>query len=251
MKTTAEQINSKLELTEAAITLYSTYGSFTISQLIEATGYNASQIYALFPNKKSILEFYYPALVLRYTAMIEEINDFEESYTIGEKLSSFIFSSFDMMSEKKSFVENTFQSMVFHKGKNSAFHQEVTTLFKHFFTTDGNIAVSAAFFMNNVFYSFITTQYLFLVKFWLDDDSEGKERSVALTDKYTAFIQEVCYTKVVDKGFDLVKYFLGSAKITEGMSGCSGWISDFFDDADESVENAEVEIEVEAAEDDE
>lgn len=128
---TAEQINDKIELCESAIDLILSEGSFTIAQLSEVTGKTASQIYSLFPNKKAITEYYYPSLVIRYSAMIGEIEDFE-SYTISEKLSNFIFTTFDMMEDRREFVEDTFEKMVFKKGCNSEFHQEVTALFKHF-----------------------------------------------------------------------------------------------------------------------
>ncbi len=227
METTAEQINSKIELTGAAVALYSERGSFTISQLIDATGYTASQIYALFPNKRSILEYYYPSLVIRYEAMIGEIEGFEH-YTISEKLSSIIFTSFDMMSEKRSFVENTFHSMVFSKGKNSEFHEEVTTLFKHFFTSDAEVAVSAAFLMKDYFYEFIAKEYLHIVKFWLKDDSEGKDRSIALVDKLTGFLQELIYNKTIDKGFDLAKYLITYAGLAKNIPIVGEWITDWF-----------------------
>ena len=241
---TAEDINTKIDITWKAVGLYEEKGDFTIPELIDATGLTASQIYSYFPNKKAILNYYYPALVFQYWAMIEEIEDFE-SYSLSEKLSNFIYTLFDMLNENPEFVESTYGNLVLSKGSKSGFHQEAKEVFKHFFTTDGDIAVIAAFFMKDLFYSFITTQYLFLVKFWVEDNSDGKERSLALTDKFTAFVQEVSYNKVVDKGFDLVKYLFGSAKIADGFPVFGDWISEFFND-DKKDSEEEVEVEVEA-----
>ena len=219
----AEQINDKIELCESAIDLTLSEGSFTIAQLSEATDKTASQIYSLFPNKKAILEYYYPSLVIRYSAMIEEIEDFE-LYTISEKLSNFIFTTFDMMEDRREFVEDTFEKMVFMKGCNSEFHQEVTALFKHFFTTDGRIAVSAGFVMKDYFYGFIAREYL---------DSDGKERSFALTDKLTGFVEEAEYNKVIDKGFDLAKYLISHAGLAENIPLFGEWITSWFNDNEE------------------
>lgn len=229
---TAEQINNKIELCESAIDLILSEGSFSIAQLSEATGKTASQIYSLFPNKKSILKYYYPSLVIRYSAMIEEIEDFE-SYTISEKLSNFIFTTFDMMEDRREFVEDTFEKMVFKKGCSSEFHQEVTALFKHFFTTDGRIAVSAGFVMKDYFYEFIAREYLDIIKFWLNDDSDGKERSFALTDKLTGFVEEVVYNKVIDKGFDLAKYLISHAGLAKNIPLFGEWITSWFNDNEE------------------
>ena len=246
---TAEDINKKTDIAWKAVSIYEEKGDVSIPELLDAAGLTASELYQYFPNKKSILEYYYEALVFQYWAMIEEIEDFE-GYSLSEKLSNFIYTLFDMLNEHPRFVQDTFEKRVLGKGSNSGFRREVSEVFRHFFTTDGNIAVSAAFFMKDLFYSFLSYQYLYVVKFWLQDDSEGRERSLALTDKFTTFIQEVCYNKVVDKGFDLVKYLFGSAKIAEDIPVFGDWISDFFTDKNPE-EEPETEIEVEAEAEDE
>ncbi len=232
---TAEQFNDKTELCEAAIDLRLSEGDFTISKLGEITGKSASQIYSLFPNKKSILEFYYPSLVIRYSAMIEEIEDFE-SYTISEKLSNFIFTSFDMMADRQEFVEDTFGEVIFDKGCQSKFHSEVAALFNHFFTSDGRIAVSAGFLMKDYFYDFIAKEYLHIVKFWLTDDSEDKERSFALTDKLTGFLEEIVYNKAIDKGFDLAKYLISHAGLASNIPLVGEWITNLFTEEKEQTD---------------
>jgi len=233
---TAEQINDKIELCESAIELTLTQGSFTISQLSKVSGKTASQIYNLFSSKKAILEYYYPSLVIRYTAMIDEIEDFE-SYTISEKLSNFIFTTFDMLEDRREFVQETFDKMIFKKGCDSEFHTEVTALFKHFFTMDGKIAVSAGFIMKDYFYEFIAREYLDIIKFWLKDDSDGKERSFALTDKLTSFVEEVVYNKVIDKGFDLAKYLISDAGLANNVPLFGEWITSWFSDNEEETKN--------------
>ena len=226
---TAEQINTKIELCEAAIAIQLANGNFRISQLTDATGKSASDIYALFPNKKSILAFYYPSLIIRYKAMIGEIDDFE-TYSISEKISNFVFTLFDMLDEHHEFVEDTFDALVFQRKSKSSFHTEATQVFKHFFTTDANIAVSAGFVMKDYFYEFIAKEYLHIVKFWLNDGSEGKERTFALTDKLTAFVEELVYNKTIDKGFDLAKYLLSHAGLAKKIPLFGEWISKSFSD---------------------
>ncbi|MEP1152327.1 MAG: hypothetical protein JXR20_12470 [Balneola sp.] len=232
---TAEQINTKIDLCEAAIDLTLAHQKFTIIELTEATGKSASEIYALFPNKNSILEYYYPSLVIRYTAMIQEIADFE-TYTIGEKISNFVFTLFDMMEERQEFVEDSFNSMIVKQGCDSEFHSEVSNLFKHFFTTDGRIAVSAGFVMKDYFYEFIAKEYVHIVKFWIKDDSEGKERTFALTDKLVGFVEEAVYNKVIDKGFDLAKYLISHAGLAKNIPLVGEWITSWFKEEDNENE---------------
>ncbi len=205
----AEQINKKIEITWTAVDIYQEKGRVSIPDLVNKTKFSATEIYQFFPNKKAILAYFYPAIVLQYWAMIDEIEDFED-YAISEKFSNFIYTMFDLMSEKQDFVHDTFNKYVFRLGSKSDFHEETTTLFKEFLTTDGNIAVSAGFFMGDFYYRILSTQFLFLVKFWLSDNSKDKERTLALADKLASFFEEIVYNKTIDKGFDLFKFLLGN-----------------------------------------
>jgi len=230
-----EKLNLKIELTEAAIDLY-IEDKFTIPNLASKTGKTASEIYSLFPNKNAILKFYYPSLIVRYQAMISEIDDFD-SYSISEKLSNFAFTLFDMMDERREFVEDTFDKYVWTCSSKSEFQKLIKSLFKDFFTSDGKIATSAGFFIGDLFYSSLKTQFLFLIKFWLDDNSEGRERTFALTDKITGFIEELVYSKIVDKGFDLAKYSMSAFGFNKQVEDFNDWISCWFkEEPDEEVE---------------
>ena len=240
-----QKMNTKIELTEAAIDLY-IEDQFSIPNLTKKTGKSASEIYTLFPNKNAVLKFYYPSLVIRYRAMLSEIDDFD-SYSISEKLSNFAFTLFDMMDERRSFVEETFEKYEWNCTSKTNFQQEIKTLFKEFFTTDGNIATSAGFFMGDLFYGSLKMQFLYLIKFWLEDDSEDRERTFALTDKITGFIEELVYSKIVDKGFDLAKYSMSAFGFSKQVEDFDDWVSSWFDDTPDE----EVEIDIEDEEENE
>ncbi|MTI88465.1 MAG: TetR/AcrR family transcriptional regulator [Balneolaceae bacterium] len=238
-----EEINTKIEICEAAIDLY-LEDAFEIPKLVKKTGKTASEIYTLFPNKQSILEFYYPSLIIRYRAMVGEIEGFE-TYTISEKLSNFIYTVFDMMDDRRAFVEETFHPMIGDRWTNTDFHNEVKELFKDFFTTDEHMAVSAAFLLNDYFYAFLRNQYLSLVNTWLDDESDDQVRTMALTDKLTSFIEEVVYNKVVDKGLDLMKYIFTQTGLSDDINDFTDWFSGWCSD-----EEVEIDIEDEEASED-
>lgn len=212
----AEEINKKIEITWKAVELFEKKGKVSISALVKETGFTSSEIYSSFPNKNAILEYYYPALVLQYWAMIEEIEDFE-SYSLSEKFSNFAYTLFDMMAENERFLKATYDKYVFRKGSSSDFHKEVTELLKHFLTSDADISVSAGFFMKGYYYSFLSSQLLFLIKYWMKDTSSGKERTLALTDKLTSLLQESVYNKTIDMGFDLMKYVFTSSEIEKSI----------------------------------
>ncbi|RNC79309.1 MAG: TetR/AcrR family transcriptional regulator [Balneola sp.] len=234
----AEKINKKIEITWAAVELYEAKQKLSIPDLVDKTGLSASEIYSYFPNKNAILSFYYPALIYQYWAMIEEIEDFE-SYSISEKFSNFIYTLFDMLTDEGGFADDTYHKFVFSKGSRSEFHKEVSALFKDFLTSDGNIAVSAGFFMKDYFYSLLTSQYLFLVKFWLNDKSDQKENTLALVDKLTSLFEETIYNKAIDKGFDLAKYMFGTIGMGDNIPLFGDCLKDMFSDNKSEVTDNE------------
>lgn len=216
-----EELQAKLEITGIAVNLYiEQEGEFTLNQISKELKLDVADIFDYFPNKRAILEFYYTSLPIRYQLMTEDIEDFE-TYTLSEKLSNFIFASFDMMEEKQDFVERTFNKMIRYSYGKTEYSTKVEAILKSFFRDDPRISTSSTLFMNDLFFQLIRSKYLYLVGYWLRDDSEGKERTMELTDKLTAFIQEVMYTSVIDKGFDLFKFLASNAS-----AKCSGPIWD-------------------------
>lgn len=207
-----EELQIKLEITGTAVDLYVEQdGVFTFNQIAKELEIDVADIFNYFHNEKAILEFYYTSLVIRYKLMIEEIDDFE-TYSLGEKLSNFIYASFDMMQEKQAFVEATFNKMIRYSYTKTDYSKKVEALLESFFREDAGISSSSSLLMNSFFFQLMRAKYLYLVSYWLRDDSEGKERTMELTDKLSSFIQEVMYNSVADKGFELMKFLVTNTK---------------------------------------
>lgn len=210
-----EKLEQKILLSIEAATLYEeNEGEFTVAELALRTGIEQNTIYDLFSNKRSILKYYYNTVILRYRFMIDEIEDFE-SYTLSEKLSNFMFTSFDLFSEHHDFVKKTFKSYHLDPFDKQTFENEIEELLQLFIGQDPNISFSAAIVTRGYFYTLLKQKYLALVYYWLNDESEHKERTFALVDKFNSFIQELLYNKVIDKGFDLTKYAFTTGGILE------------------------------------
>lgn len=67
--------------------------------------------------------------------------------------------------------------------------------------------------MGDFYYKTLSSQFLFLVKYWLNDSSTDKERTLALADKLSSLFEEIVYNKTFDKGFDLIKFVFGNKDI--------------------------------------
>ncbi|WP_138430630.1 TetR/AcrR family transcriptional regulator [Fodinibius saliphilus] len=202
----------KFQLADVATDLYiEGDGDFLIKEVAQAADLTPAEVFNYFANKKSILEFYYASLVIRYEMMISEIDSFE-SYTIKEKLSNFIFTNFDLLSEKEAFVEDTFKEYIIHSYSKTDYEKEVERLTKQFLENDDQISITSTLALNSYAYSFLRRQYLELIRFWLNDTSDDKELTMELTDKLTGVLEEMLYNPVLDKSFDLLKFINANRK---------------------------------------
>lgn len=218
-----EQFETRYTIAEAAVALYIEHGeSFTVKQVGERTGLDVGEIFEYFPDKDSILQFYYRSIVIRYRMMLDEIDGFEE-YLLAEKLSNFIYSSFDIMGEQRDFVEKTFRRLILCSFGRTEFEEEAEQLFQEFFRGDARISSSSSILLGGAFFSVMVKKYLYIIRFWLRDDSEERERSMELTDKYTSFMQEIMYGAAVDKGLDLLKFLFSNNMFTRSFHSMKKW----------------------------
>lgn len=202
-----ETFKTKYNIAETAAHLYSQGdGQFYIRDVAAALEMDPAEIFNYFPDKVSILRFYYASLIIRYESMVSEIEDFE-SYTLSEKFSNFAFTLFDMLAEQEAFVQDTFDKLIVNSCSKTDFESEIERLLKQFLENDSQLSISSSVALNDCSYSFLRRQFLELIRFWLHDDSENRELTMQLTDKLTAFLQELFYNTVLDKGADLLKFF--------------------------------------------
>lgn len=201
-----ETFEIKYQIADATTDLYvEGDGEFLIKDVAAKVNIDPAEVFNYFPNKRSILQFYYASLVVRYELMVDEIDDFS-SYSLSEKFSNFAFASFDMLSEKQAFVDATFERLILKNFTKTDFEKGVERLIGQFLEEDGRLSMSSTVVLNSYFYTFLRRQYLELVRFWLNDSSEDKELTMELVDKLTNILQELMYNAMLDKGFDLAKF---------------------------------------------
>ncbi|MFH5833535.1 hypothetical protein [Halalkalibaculum sp. DA384] len=216
-KTDPGKFEFKYRISEAAVEQYEKEGkNFTLKQVSRQADCTVADILEYFPGKKAILQFYYTGLLVRYRLMLEDIEGFDD-YLLAEKLSNFVYTSFDLLDEHKSFVRETFTPLIFCSYSGTGFEQQTRELLERFFSGDPRISSSSALLMNRYFYQVLYRKYTVLIRFWLKDTSEEQEVSMELTDKYTAFLQELMYSAAVDKGFDLAKFLFSNAVFSSGF----------------------------------
>lgn len=184
--------------------------SYNMRNLAVKMEMEPAEVYKHFPTKEAILKAFYTDVVKQYKQMTTEIDDFH-TYSLAEKMQNFAYASFDMFTEEREFFNQTFDRLVLKDGIKQGMGKQVRAMLKDWISEDERIADSAQPFIGDFTYDFLTREYFHLLHFWKTDDSEDAERTVALTDKLTTLLEELFYSKVVDKSIDTFKYVFQQA----------------------------------------
>lgn len=197
----------KWETSRIAADLYMSSGrSVTFAQVAEATGRQVSEIRALFPNKAAMLGYRYagiPAVFELHMAALDEYPDF----TIGEKVSQFLYSTFDYLNESRDFTDATFADWDL-----APFRNGTARLLARMVEQDSRIPFVNRFFLRDLTYEAAAWQVVCAVRHWLKDTSEGTSDTLAWIEKSTAFAQEMVYSGILDKGLDLGRYAVSTMR---------------------------------------
>ncbi len=198
----------KKRIVEAAIILSRTDPDrFTVEDVVEAADTTKDEFYTLFDSFAHVLPAFYPLCIDQYRLVCEAIEGYD-AFSLEERLSTFIFVLFDFLEEQFDFVTETFDDDVVHYGTGSPFRKELNALFRELLDTEDVPPVNRFFTDQKLLHTFLTHQYLFLVSYWLKDESPQREKTVALADKLVAFLVELVTFRGIERGVDLAKYLV-------------------------------------------
>jgi len=202
---TAESL--KIRIAERAASHYTENTRFSLNSLAKELDLAPSELFRLFPNRSSILDYYYDSRFEIYKDEISAIENYD-TYSLSEKLSTFILSLLDQFMEQREFVLMTYKKRVLAPLSTTRFktlfRQEMETIF----SSDPNRCSASTLMLNSLFYNALFQTFNGILWFWSHDRSDQYENSMALVDKWSVFTQEVFYTKAAEKGFDLGKFIL-------------------------------------------
>lgn len=207
----------KITISEKATDLYLRNKRFTIQNLAKETQLSSADIYELFPNRSSILRFFYESRILLYKKQLTSIEDYNE-YTLSEKLNNLFLTLLDQFLEHREFVLQTYNNFAACSTSRSKFKELFIDEIEAIFQNDNNISSSSKIILNSLFYHSVFYQFNALIGFWKKDESTLYEQSMVLTDKWSAFVQEVFYTKIIDRGFDFGKLLIYNSPFRKYMN---------------------------------
>lgn len=202
----------KRDVAERAAHRFVENNRFTLQSLASDLDLKPAEIYQLFPNRSSILDYYYVSRFELYQEQISAIENYE-NYSLSEKLSTLILSLLDQFTEQREFVLETYRRRVLNPTSSSKFRELYIREMKTIFNSDLKLCSASSFLLNSLFYSALFQTFNGILWFWSNDRSDLSENSMALVDKWSSFTEELFYTKVAEKGVDLGKFILMNSPI--------------------------------------
>ena len=198
----------KKRIIEAAIDFYlNDPNRFTVEDVVEAAEITKDAFYEHFDSFSDVLREFYVLCLAEYRTVRAAIDGYE-TFTLEERLSTFVFVMFDFLDEQQAFVARTFEEYILQDCGAARFRKEVKALFRELLDTDDVPTANRFFTSQALLHAFLTSQYFFLVSYWLDDESPQREKTVALTDKLVAFFAELATFRGIERGVDLAKYLV-------------------------------------------
>lgn len=192
----------------AAIELYlDDPGQLTAPAIAAAAGVDRADVYRYVDSSLFVLPAFYDLCIPQYRAICAAIDGYE-TFSLTERLATFIFVLFDVLEEQRAFVERTFEPYIVEQRMPSSFRQDVAAVFAEILDIDAIPPTNRLATDWPPLHRVLTEAYLRLVLFWLDDTSSQREQTMALVDKLVAFFVELATFQGIERGADLLKYLI-------------------------------------------
>jgi hypothetical protein len=201
-----KNIQFKTKIAECGARRYVQNSRFTYRSLAFELSVDETEISKHFSSRSSLLRYFYESRILLHQEQIDQIDDYA-TFSLGEKLSNLFLTLFDLFDEHREFVQLTYDEFTI-KHPDSCFKKLFLKEIEQIFSSDNRIAASSGVFINQRIYLFMFYSFNTILKSCFCDDTKNHEHCMALTDKLCSFVEELFYTQVLDKGFDLGKFLI-------------------------------------------
>lgn len=206
MTTTAHTDVSIDSPTKVAAILYMTERSnFTFDTVSVRSGIDIELLRSIYTLRSDLLRGYFNDAWQRFSDMESTVPEFA-SYSLAEKLTTLVFSLCDEFDLVDGFAAETYGALIHREGLDSTLEKHVRVKMAVYVATDENISLLVRQLPGHVAISLLTWTVLRLINVRVSDRSIEKERTSALTDKTTTFLQSVLYTGTLDHFIDLARY---------------------------------------------
>ncbi len=200
-----DQLLLRKRIADAAVELYMQDNTpFTINRIAARAEVRTHDVYRFYSTRDQILADFYNLMPTLFTLQVKSLEGYDQ-FQLADRLSNFIFTTFDMMQEYRSFVQKTFVSL---SGSDDCtpWQKGNAQVLMQIFDNDPGVSDLNRVLIPDFAYDLAADVFTQLIEIWLTDTSDGTGKTLALVEKSTSFIQEVMYSDVLGKGIDLVRY---------------------------------------------
>lgn len=213
-----KKTEKKIQIANLGAALYTKNPRYTMSALAEAAGLEKKdEIYDYFSNRRDVIEFFYEGLLIQYRQIITRIDGYQ-GYTFSEKLSNLALTIIDLMEPHKEFVKHTYRSFILCSYRKTAYTKALRTEFKLIYESDTDQSRLSSMLISSPVYKTAELNFHLLIRFWLKDKSEGAQKTMELVDKWTAFVQEIHHSSILDRGFDVAKFLFYNSPFSKSQN---------------------------------
>jgi AcrR family transcriptional regulator len=199
------ELETRKRMVDAAITLFTTDKSrFSIRNIAVAAEVSTAKVYEYYTSKDQILNDFYNLIPLLCKEQLRHIEGYDD-LPLADRLSHFIYTSFDLLQEQRLFTEKTLEKWSC-TNRTSLWKERTADHIRDIIDMDSRVSDLNRVIIPDLGYSIAASSYMQLIRFWLHDTSEGSEKTLALVEKSMVFVQEIFYADVLSKGLDLGRY---------------------------------------------
>lgn len=195
----------KIRISKSGAHLYLKNPRFSMTALAAAAELKTEKIYDYFSNRRDVLDFFYEGLILEYEESVRSIEKYDE-FTLSEKLSNLALTILDLMDPYKEFIRQTYNKRIMCSRRTTSFEKHFRKQLKAIYESDSKQSRLSTAFNREPLYKTGTFNFHLLIRFWLRDKSTANQKTMEFVDKWTAFVEEIHYTSILDRGFDVAKF---------------------------------------------
>lgn len=192
----------------------------TIPAACDAAGVDEATVHKEYTDPRELLTLTYGLVIDQYHFLCAATDGYE-TFSFEEKLASFYFIVLDTLGEHRPFVQETFDTSI---RQRSSFRSDVRAALRDLLTSDDvpntTQLVTGLWPVQEV----LTEITVFIIRSWMEDDSENQEATTALIDKLVAFVAELVTFRGVQRGIDLAWYLYQSDTLGLGRLPLVGWL---------------------------
>ena len=197
--------SKKFDLSVTAVTIFEEAETIpTVSDMCYPNDISVLDYYDLFSTRLNAFRYYFETIPFQYLEMTSELDGYQELEP-GEKLTNFVLSSIDQLDNSPKSTKHYFDN---HLELQSALTDNAAHVISEILKQDQHIPSVNHLFLNKASFKILAVAYISLLRYAVESDNPSRQRTFALTEKLSAFFNELITNATFSTGIDVVRFML-------------------------------------------